>query len=218
MAGTEAHSALPSLGWERLRPCAMNDYVYTGKGAGHIDAHTHAERRNAIVDIDPCDYLKAEHRAILRKGFRYSVGIHPFNLRRASSEALRLLRSLAAEPRVVAIGECGLDALAVERGLTREELIAAQTELLLYHIELSESLKKPLILHIVRTFPEIISLKKQLKPSQRWIIHGFRGKAQLAQELIRHGFTLSFGHRYNPEAFALTPSAQLLRESDESET
>lgn len=90
-----------------------------------------------------------------------------------------------------------------------------ETELLRYHYELSETLGKPLILHIVKSFPEIIALKKQWKPAQPWIIHGFRGKPQLARELLAHGFHLSYGKKYNPASLALTPASRLLRETDE---
>ena len=82
-------------------------------------------------------------------------------------------------------------------------------------IEISENRELPLILHIVRAFPEIIALKKQLSPKQPWIIHGFRGKPQLASELLRHGFYLSIGEKYNPEAVAVIPRDRLLLESDE---
>lgn len=199
-----------------------------------VDAHTHQERRNAIVDIDPVEVVtegscfssrgkNSLTMPLLKKGYRYSVGIHPLNLYRISPLALRLLRSLAAEPEVVAIGECGYDVNLKsenkEKGdlatsVSRKSIIRIQTDLLLTHVELSESLAKPLILHIVKAFPEIISLKKRLRPRQMWIIHGFRGKPQLASELLAHGFTLSFGQRYNQASLSLTPPHRLLRESD----
>lgn len=191
-----------------------------------IDAHTHLLRRNAVVDIDPVDSLSAVGPAVtplLLKGYRYSVGIHPWNYRRATPEALRLLRALAVSPQVVAIGECGLDANIPEHKTsespsgtepTREEILRDQRSLLMLHIRLSETLGKPLILHIVKAWSEIISLKKQLRPRSRWIIHGFRGKPQLARQLLDHGFTLSFGPLHNPASLALTPPALLLRETD----
>lgn len=224
----------------------------------------------------------------LKPGYRYSVGIHPWNVFTATVADLRLLRALAADPRVLAIGECGLDpslsaiqaashppesaeqlpsaksasffstlksaeqlstpksagassptALFVPvegfspqpnspqpespqttppqfpLNLNRAEILSAQTALLRYHYELSETLGKPLILHIVKSFPEIIALKKQWKPAQPWIIHGFRGKPQLASELLAHGFHLSYGKKYNPASLALTPASRLLRETDE---
>ena len=106
------------------------------------------------------------------------------------------------------MGEVGLDkAQGTPLDIQQKELLK--------WIEISENRELPLILHIVRAFPEIIALKKQLSPKQPWIIHGFRGKPQLASELLRHGFYLSIGEKYNPEAVAVIPRDRLLLESDE---
>lgn len=195
-----------------------------------FDSHTHRLSRNAIVDLDPVDMRQGvrKNTPVLLRGYTYSVGIHPWNVFSVTPADLRLLRSLAASPSVIAIGETGLDAISVPKitlpaspGLfsspspsTRAEILASQTALLQIHYGLSEALRKPLILHIVKAFPEIIALKKSWRPSCPWIIHGFRGKPQLARELLAHGFYLSFGSKYNPEALALTPPSRLLRETD----
>ncbi|MDE5929471.1 MAG: TatD family hydrolase, partial [Muribaculaceae bacterium] len=105
------------------------------------------------------------------------------------------------------IGECGLDAL-------RGPDMALQREVFLKHIGLSEALGKPLLIHAVRCWPELIALRHNLNPAQEWIIHGFRGKAELAAELLRHGFSLSFGLKYNEDAFRLTPPERRYRETD----
>lgn len=178
-----------------------------------LNSHTHRLTRNAIVNIDPVGLSAG--RPALRPGYSYSVGIHPWNILTLTPRDLRLLRALAADPRVLAIGECGLDPkITHPADISRNRILAAQTELLKIHFDLSESLRKPLLLHIVRAFPEIIALKKQWRPTRPWIIHGFRGKPQLARELLAHGFHLSFGLRYNPDSLALTPPSRLLRETD----
>lgn len=192
--------------------------IYPLPTKAFVDSHTHVLRRNAVVNIDPLD--QSPCRLIpLEKGYYYSVGIHPLSYRHVTAESLRLLSALAAEPNVVAIGECGLDPnIPLQDGvapLSRTQIISGQTELLRIHFELSERLGKPMILHIVKAFPEIITLKKLWKPTQPWIIHGFRGKPQLAAELIRHGFYLSFGRRYNPESLQSTPVGRILRETDD---
>lgn len=189
-----------------------------------LDAHTHRLRRNAVVDIDPVDLRRnAGHRLldshlishpVFRQGYLYSVGIHPWNVFELTCADLRMLRALAAEPQVVAIGECGLDAAMHSAGISRSQLLSRQTELLRFHIALSEELRKPLILHVVKAYSELIALKKELRPIQRWIVHGFRGRPELAKQLLSHGFTLSFGRRYNTESFALTPPDRRLRETD----
>lgn len=186
-----------------------------------FDAHTHRLRRNAVVCIDPLD-LCDDGLSAFRCGYVYSVGIHPWNVGRVTDRSLRLLASLAAEPQVVAIGECGLDGVAeavrsdfAAKGGGRREILAAQTELLHMHFALSEQLGKPMILHVVKAYDEILRLKKLWRPSQQWVIHGFRGKPQLARQLLDHGFYLSFGRKYNAESLALTPPSRLLRETDD---
>ena len=177
-----------------------------------FDSHTHILKHNAVVNLDPVD-LRGGVR--LRKGYSYSVGIHPWNVFATRPTDLLSLRALAIEPAVLAIGECGLDAkLTDAEGRSREGILSAQTQLLHFHFRLSEQLAKPLILHIVKAFPEIINLKRQWRPTQPWIIHSFRGKPQLARELLDHGFYLSFGEKYNPESFDLTPASRRLRETD----
>ena len=59
-------------------------------------------------------------------------------------------------------------------------------------------------------------LQERNPAAAAWIIHGFRGNKEVAQSLIRHGFYLSFGEKYQEEALAVTPPERLLLETDES--
>jgi TatD DNase family protein len=49
-----------------------------------------------------------------------------------------------------------------------------------------------------------------------WIIHGFRGKPQLARQLINQGFYISLGELFNPQTATIIPTNRLLFETDES--
>ncbi|MCF0236801.1 MAG: TatD family hydrolase, partial [Bacteroidaceae bacterium] len=82
-------------------------------------------------------------------------------------------------------------------------------------VALSERFSRPITLHIVRAFDLILGLHKRLRPTQRWTVHGFRGKPQLAQQLLDAGFDLSFGHHRNPDAWAITPPDRRHEETDE---
>ena len=139
-----------------------------------------------------------------------AVGIHPWHL---SSDDFRVqtkwLDTIAKDDRVVAIGEAGLD----RRCGTPLEL---QTQAFIHAVHVSEARQLPLIIHCVKATSEIISMKKALSPSQTWIIHGFRGKPQLAKTLLHHGFYLSFGERFNEETLRQTPPDRLFLETDES--
>lgn len=189
-----------------------------------IDNHTHTLRPDAVVNLDPVSTLPRD--LVLRPGYLYSVGVHPWNASCVSDLDLRVLRAMAASPRVVAIGETGLDTVHISYDWvwSGEEWTVDQTQpsldlqeaLLDYHVFLSEHLQKPLLLHIVKRFPEIIRLRNKLKPTQPWIIHGFRGKPGLAKDLLKFGFYLSYGEKFNPLSVAATPPSRLLIETDES--
>ena len=114
---------------------------------------------------------------------------------------------LAADSRVIALGEAGLDKCCpVSYELQRTAFLET--------VRLSEQYQLPLILHIVKTSNEIIVLRHETSASQPWIIHGFRGKKELAASYLRHGFYLSFGEKYQPQALVSTPSDRLLLETD----
>lgn len=167
-----------------------------------IDIHTHDKSRtNAIINIYPNENII--------EGVYHSVGIHPWHTINVDSSTIEKLNILAAHPQVVAIGETGIDAL---KGAS----IDKQIEIFRHHVALSEQHKKPLIIHCVKAFNEIIALKKQFLPSMPWIIHGFRGKPQLAQQLINKGFYISLGEHFNPQSATIISSNLLLFETDES--
>ena len=94
----------------------------------------------------------------------------------------------------------------------------------LKQIELSEQIAKPLIIHAVRTYPDIISIRKETKAKQAWIIHGFQANEQSAEQLLRHnGIYLSLGdvlyknERRASELMKVIPLNRLFLETDVAE-
>ena len=140
-----------------------------------------------------------------------SVGIHPWFLTVNNADVLLdfLYRSIK-DKRVVALGEVGLDKL---KGAPVETQIAVFRK----EIFLAEELGLPMVIHCVKAFGELLHLKKELSPCQPWIIHGFRGKKNMAVELLRHGCYLSFGSRFQEETVRVVPVERLFIETDESE-
>lgn len=119
----------------------------------------------------------------------YSYGIHPWDLDDADfqiDEAMRLLEKRLQSPNILALGEAGLDKM-------HKASFERQIELFERQIELSEALKKPMVLHDVRSHNEIIALRKKHKAQQPWILHGFSGTEQDAQQLIGQEIYLSVG-------------------------
>jgi TatD DNase family protein len=108
---------------------------------------------------------------------------------------------------VLAIGECGLDGLA-------KVPMEIQQKLFRWHYEWSERLERPMVIHCVRALDELMRLRREWKPSQVWIFHGFRGKPQQLKSLVSAGFYVSFGFRFNEESMRLCPAERLLLESD----
>ena len=171
-----------------------------------FDTHTHTVRSDAAMCIDPTDLPDGFEPA---EGVCYSVGIHPWNAHRATERDIALLRRLAAHPAVIAIGEAGLDANA-------EASPEVQADLLRLHIALSEANAKPLVLHMVRGWDKLLAMRRETAPREAWVVHGFRGKPELARQLVRAGLYLSYGERFNPASVAVTPADRLLVETDES--
>ena len=167
----------------------------------NIHCHDRSRYREAVINIYPDEEII--------EGAYHSVGIHPWHTSKVDNSTIENLKYLASHPQIVAIGETGLDTL---RGASLD----IQTEIFLLHVTLSEQHQKPLIIHCVKAFNEIIALKKRLRPTMPWIIHGFRGKPQLAQQLLDNGFYISLGEKFNTETATIIPSNRLLFETDES--
>ncbi len=116
-----------------------------------------------------------------------------------------------------AIGECGLDRAC-------DSDFELQREVFIKQIELSEQYHKPMIIHAVRSYPDIISIRKETKSNQPWIIHGFNGNEHSAEQLLRHdGIYLSLGDvLFKNEKRAellldIIPSDRLFLETDVAE-
>jgi len=153
----------------------------------YLDIHTHQPlpKKNvqSILSLSLTDgnlYPLASIRPI-------SVGLHPWFAKLENLEfQFENLRSKAQQPNVKMIGECGLDKL-------RGESLEKQLIILERQITLAEELNKPIILHCVKGFAELIEIKERLKVKVPMIIHGFNKNDDLGKQLISKGFLLSFG-------------------------
>lgn len=72
---------------------------------------------------------------------------------------------------------------------------------------------------MVKALQDRVLLLTQRRQSLRCtrVVHGFRGKPQLAKQLLNAGFAISYGEHFNPESVAVTPLDKLCIETDESE-
>ena len=155
-------------------------------------------------------------RAIFNSGTTYlagrsiSIGLHPWNIGEEWKRAFASIAAFAKESNVIAIGECGLDMF---KSPATPEL---QEEIFKAHIKLAEERQKPLIIHCVKAYDRLLALHKEVKPQQAWVLHGFRGKPQLAEQLTRAGLYISLGEKFNPDSAKTIPMEKLFIETDES--
>lgn len=146
----------------------------------------------------------------------YSVGLHPWEIAdRDVPNALKMVRLATENSQVLAVGEVGLDSFT-------EAPPELQMKVFEEQVELAVETGLPVIIHAVKTYQELISFSKSVRPSVPMIIHGFRGSVQLAEDLLKHGYYLSFGEPLLEsdkvrDVFARLPIENLFLETDESE-
>jgi TatD DNase family protein len=136
-----------------------------------------------------------------QSGMAYTFGIHPWHLTVENYiQQIGDVGKYADHINVIALGEAGFDRLKGPPALLQKSAFEEQ-------VKLADERSKPLFIHCVRAWDELLSENKRLRPSTPWIIHGFRGKKELALQLISKGMYLSFWFD-----FILEPrSAPLLR-------
>lgn len=143
----------------------------------------------------------------------YSIGIHPWYIvENRIEEDLKTIEEKLQAENCLAIGECGLDKRIDIAFDLQEEIFRKQ-------LFLAEKYQKPVVIHCVASFQEVIEIKNELKVTVPLIIHGFSKKEQLAKQLIDNGFYLSFGKYLlrNPElesVFQSVPNDRFFLETD----
>ncbi|HEX9152735.1 MAG TPA: TatD family hydrolase [Flavobacterium sp.] len=143
----------------------------------------------------------------------YSIGIHPWFIDEKRLESdLEIIESKLQEPNCLAAGECGLDKrIAIPMELQQ---LVFEKQLLL-----AQKYQKPVVIHCVAAFQELIATKKNLNISVPIVIHGFSKSEQLAKQLLDNGFYISFGKYLlqNPEletVFKNMPNDRFFLETD----
>ena len=143
----------------------------------------------------------------------YSIGIHPWYIveERVTSD-LEIIEQQLQDPNCLALGECGLDKrIAIE--LEMQQFIFEQ------QLHLAQKYNKPVVIHCVAAYQEVIASSKKLKISIPLLIHGFSKNETVAQSLLNNGFYLSFGKYLvqNPalaSVFQNVPDHQFFLETD----
>lgn len=115
-----------------------------------------------------------------------AVGIHPHDALTANEETLKQIREMAAEPKVVAIGEIGLD---YYRDLSPRD---AQQKAFREQIAMARELNKPIIIHDRDAHGDIMEILKEEAPFQAGgVLHCFSGSWEMAKECLKLNFYIS---------------------------
>ena len=114
----------------------------------------------------------------------FSVGIHPKDIDENWEKHFEAFKKISLLDNCLAIGECGLDALIDIDANLQKTVFERQ-------ILWANEIQKPVIIHCVKWFQELIPFQKLAEVPL--IIHGFNKKKSVTDEMLKHGFFLSFG-------------------------
>jgi TatD DNase family protein len=173
------------------------------------DCHTH--HPSADADVRSIRNVRLGKESLPASGW-YSAGIHPWDANVVSANDLLALRGA---DRLLAIGETGLDRLC---GVSLD----VQRAVFIRHVECSEAWSLPLIVHCVRAFDDVVTLRRVLRPTMPWVMHGFAKGGSVVDHVIDTGMHVSFGAsllRANAtvqHALLRVPDERFLLETDDN--
>lgn len=143
----------------------------------------------------------------------YSIGIHPWFIVEERLETdFVIIESKLQKANCLAVGECGLDK-RIEVPMELQQMVFEKQLLL------AQKYQKPVVIHCVAAFQELIEIIKKLNITVPILIHGFSKSEQLAKQLLDNGFYISFGKYLllNPElelVFKSMPNDRFFLETD----
>ncbi|UHJ64346.1 TatD family hydrolase [Melaminivora jejuensis] len=171
----------------------LDEFLHHG-GAAHADAEraraAQAGVAHCVLPAVECANFAAVRQLAERHGDSYALGIHPLFTRRAGDADLQVLagelEQRADDPRLVAVGEIGLDYF--DRTLDDER----QQHIWREQLRLARRHDLPVIVHSRRSVDQVLKGLREL-PVRGGIAHAFNGSEQQARILIDMGFKLGFG-------------------------
>lgn len=190
---------------------AIEQLVFSGSlPRPYIDIHCHQARSEDALEIINQDITEIQ--ASSSKYF--SAGLHPWYIKPDSTEQII---EITHQSGLLAIGECGLDK-------TISIPMARQIEVFEQQLKIARQLNKPLIIHCVKAFNELLQLKKRYSQlTVPWIIHGYQAKPAQTWQLLKHDCYFSFGAAllqsasYAGQSLQLLPAERFFLETDAAE-
>jgi TatD DNase family protein len=141
--------------------------------------------RVICVGVDPATSARSLELADSIAGVFATAGMHPHDAELFDAEAGARIEELLHDPRVVAVGECGLDFFRM-RSRAEDQLRALEV-----HIALSNESGKPMVVHVRDAWPEVLRVLAE-GSAEHVVIHCFSGDAAIARECAERGYWVSF--------------------------
>ena len=198
--------------------------THTHFDASQFDADRHEvlaglPGRGVSLALNPgCDIPSSRAAVALAEQYPFlyaAIGYHPEECAPYAESDLDTLRELAKHPKVVAIGEIGLDYYWEEN--PPKEL---QQQVFRAQMQLAEELNLPVIVHDREAHADCLAIVKEF-PKVRGVFHCYSGSAEDAKTLIKLGWHLSFtgtitfkNARKAPEVIAAVPMERIMVETD----
>jgi TatD DNase family protein len=176
-----------------------------------IDIHTHrTPTSKSIIQVQNVIF---PNEAVVTT--TCSVGLHPWYIPEENiTSHLNCLGQLLSQSNIWGLGECGLDKVCTKDW--KLQVYAFREQVLL-----ANRFNKPLIIHCVKAYEEVLKILSETKNKVPTIFHGFNKHQQLADSLIKKGYYLSFGKDLNnqklQETFKNCPLDQVFLETDQSD-
>lgn len=166
------------------------------------------------VGIDPETSRRSVELAESLLGVFATAGMHPQTAADLDAAAGARIEELLANPRVVGVGECGLDFFRMRS--PRED----QERAFRLHVSLSRASGAPLVVHVRDAWPEALRLLDE-EGAERVVLHCFSGDVPVAEEAAARGYYLSFAanitypkNQHLRDAAAAAPLGRVLVETD----
>lgn len=148
-----------------------------------LNFHTH----NSPLTNENSIQNRYNHFESVELNGKYSIGMHPWYIKEENWEIkFASLKNYSQHKNVAAIGECGLDKVC-KTDFTLQKNVFTQ------HILLANQIHKPLIIHCVKAWQEVLQLLRKHNNHVPIVFHGFNGKLSIAKQIIGEGHYLSFG-------------------------
>lgn len=182
-----------------------------------IDIHSHSfrpERETITVQ----NIFPGEGFAAFSGRNFYSIGLHPWHIKtpKENNEMLLQVEEALEFDYVIFVGETGLDKRTDTDFKEQKRVFEAQAII-------AEEFQRPLIIHCVKAYNEILEIHSRIKPYMTWIFHGYNGSVEMTRQIANQNFLFSFGEiLFLPgtkaiDSFKILPLNKIFFETDEYE-